>query len=105
MKGIKMTTMNIKVPCCDSIRSCKVTAIYIQDIVSGKIIDKIEAIRCYRLDYTPEITIEYDPDKHIVYKLYVSNRGNPYITIYHTPPSITEQQTRKIILETHGLTR
>jgi 6-phosphogluconolactonase (cycloisomerase 2 family) len=98
-----MITMNIKMPCCDSIRSCRTTAIYIQDIKTNEIIDTIEAIRCYRLGYTPEITIEIDPKKHLVYYLYVSNRGNPHITIYHLPPSITEQQARKIILETHGL--
>jgi hypothetical protein len=98
-----MATMQIKVPCCDSVRSCKVTAIYIQDIVSGEIISKIEALRCHRIGYTPEITIEFNPHKHIIYYLYVTNRGNPHIKFYHIPTLVTEQQARKIVLETHGL--
>ena len=98
-----MTLMSIKVPCCDSIRTCKATAIYIQDITNNEITGKIEALRCYRIGYTPEITIEFNPHKHAVYYLYVSNRGNPYIKFYHIPPLVTEQQARKIILETHGL--
>jgi hypothetical protein len=98
-----MATMNIKVPCCDSVRSCKATAIYVQDIVSSEIINKIEALRCYRLGYTPEISIEFDPHKHIVYYLYVSNRGNAHIIIYHIPPSLNERKAREIVLKTHGL--
>jgi len=100
-----MTTIQIKMPCCNSIRSCKMTAIYILDVLDGKIVNEIKALRCYKLGYTPEITIEFNPHKHIVYYLYVSNRGNPYIKFYHIPPIITEQQARKIILETHGLIR
>jgi hypothetical protein len=99
-----MATMHIKVPCCDSRRSCANTAIYIQDITNNEITDKIEAIRCYRLGYTPEITIEFDPHKHIVYYLYISNKGNPHISIYHIPPTITKQQAHEIILKAHGLT-
>jgi hypothetical protein len=95
--------MHIKVPCCDSVRSCKQTAIYIQDVVSGEIIDRIEAIRCYRLGYTPEITIEFDPEKTLVYYLYVSNRGNPHISLLHIPPRISETKAREIILKTHNL--
>jgi 6-phosphogluconolactonase (cycloisomerase 2 family) len=100
-----MATMQIKVPCCNSIRTCKATAIYIQDITNNEIINKIDAIRCYKLGYTPEITIEFDPDRNIVYYLYVSNRGNPHISIYHIPPSLNERKAREIILETHGLIR
>ena len=100
-----MATMQIEVPCCNSIRTCKATAIYIQDITNNEIIDKIDAIRCYKLGYTPEITIEFNPHKHIVYYLYISNRGNPYIKFYHIPTSMTEQQARKIVLETHCLIR
>jgi hypothetical protein len=98
-----MASMQIKVPCCDSVRSCKVTAIYVQDIVSGEIISKIEALRCYKLGYTPEITIEYEPNQHIIYYIYISNRGNPHISIYHIPPSLNERKAREIIIKTHGL--
>jgi hypothetical protein len=79
------------------------TAIYIQDIIDGEIVNKIEALRCYKLGYTPEITIEFDMHKHIVYYLYISNRGNPHISIYHIPTTITKQQAHEIILKTHGL--
>jgi hypothetical protein len=99
-----MVVMNIKVPCCNSRRSCRTTAIYVQDIANDEIVHKVEALRCYKLGYTPEITIEFDPSRNIVYYIYVSNRGNPHITIYHIPPTITEQQAREIILKTHGLT-
>jgi hypothetical protein len=98
-----MAIMKISVPCCDSVRSCKMTAIYIQDIIDGEIVNKIEALRCYKLGYTPEITIEYETDRHLVYYLYVSNRGNAHITIYHIPPKLDERKAREIILKTHGL--
>jgi 6-phosphogluconolactonase (cycloisomerase 2 family) len=100
-----MAIMQIKIPCCDSIRSCKQTAIYIHDTTNNEIVNKIEAIRCYKLGYTPEISIEFDPHKHIVYYLYISNRGNAQITIYHIPPNINQKKAREIIFKTHGLTR
>jgi hypothetical protein len=99
-----MTIMTIKIPCCDSIRSCKVTAIYVQDTTNSEIISRIDAIRCYKLGYTPEITIEFDENKHLVYYLYISNRGNPHVKIYHIPPKLDERKAREIILKTHGLT-
>jgi hypothetical protein len=99
-----MAIMQIKIPCCDSIRTCKLTAVYIHDIVKDEIVDTIKAIRCYKLGYTPEITIEYETDRHLIYYLYVSNRGNPHISIYHIPPTITKQQAHEIILKTHSLT-
>jgi hypothetical protein len=100
-----MAIMQIKIPCCDSIRTCKLTAVYIHDIVKDEIIDTIQAIRCYRLEYTPEITIEYETDRHLIYYLYVSNRGNPQIKFYHIPPPMTEQQARNYALKTHNLIR
>jgi len=100
-----MAKMKIRIPCCDSVRSCRQKAIYIQDKITGEIEAIIEAIRCYKLGYTPEITIEFDENKHLVYYLYVTNRRNPHIVFYNIPAFLTETEARKIVLETHFLTR
>jgi hypothetical protein len=93
----------LKVPCCDSVRSCTVTAVYVHDIMSGEIVQRIDAVRCYRLRYTPKVVVEFDPHRHIIYYLYVSSRGNPYISFYHIPPNLTETDAREFVLRAHGL--
>ena len=98
-----METMKLKTPCCDSIRSCNVKALYIRDIITMQVVRRIGAVRCYRLGYTPEVEIEFDPQRHLIYYFYVSNRGNPWITFRHIPPGLTEAEARKLVLEAHGL--
>lgn len=95
--------MRLKVPCCDSRRSCAVTAIYVHDVTEGNVIRRIDAVRCYMLGYTPQVEIEYDPQRHLIYYFYVSNRGNPHITFYHIPPSFDELSAREFVLKAHGL--
>jgi len=98
-----MTTMRMRIkrPCCNSIRTCNVTAVYIYDIVEDVEADRIEAIRCYRLG-EHYVDIEYDPERHLIYYFYVSNRGNPYISFYHIPPQLGEEEARRIVLAHHG---
>jgi hypothetical protein len=68
-----------------------------------EVVRRISAVRCYRLGYTPEVEIEFDPQRHIIYYFYVSNRGNPWISFYHIPPNLTETEARQLVLEAHGL--
>jgi len=98
-----MATMKIRRPCCSSIRSCGVTAVYVLDVANNEIVERISAIRCYRYGYNHYVDIEYDPERHLIYYLYVSNRGNPWIEFYHIPPSMTEEEARQIVLYHHNL--
>ena len=98
-----MAVMIIPKPCCDSIRSCSVKAVYVLDLNTEAIIERINAVRCYRLGFTPTVQIKYDPQHHLVYYMYISNRGNPHVNFYHIPPSLTESQAYELVLRVHGL--
>jgi len=98
-----MAILRLRVPCCNSIRSCNVTAVYIRDVETMEVVRRIGAVRCYRLGYTPQVVVEYDPERHLIYYFYVSNRGNPWISFYHIPPSLDEPAARRLVLEAHGL--
>jgi hypothetical protein len=98
-----MPVMRLRRPCCDSVRSCAVTAIYVHDVVTGNVVRRVDAVRCYRLGYIPGVAIEYDPQRHLIYYLYISNRGNPWIKFYHIPPSLDESSAREFVLKAHGL--
>jgi uncharacterized protein YigE (DUF2233 family) len=95
-------TLRLRVPCCDSIRSCNVTAIYIRDINTMEVVRRISAVRCYRLGYNPHVVVEFDPQRHTIYYFYVSNRGNPWISFHHIPPQLSEEEARRIVLAHHG---
>jgi hypothetical protein len=79
-----------------------VTAVYIYDIITNSVIDRIGAIRCYRLG-EHYVDIEYDPERHLIYYFYLSNRGNPWISFYYIPPNLTETEAHRLVLEAHGL--
>jgi len=98
-----MAILRLRVPCCNSIRSCNVTAVYIRDVETMEVVRRIGAVRCYRLGYNPYVTVEFDPQRHIIYYFYVSNRGNPYIRFHHIPPNLTETEAREFVLKAHGL--
>jgi hypothetical protein len=55
------------------------------------------------LGYIPQVVVEFDPQRHIIYYLYISNRGNPWIKFYHIPPSLDESSAREFVLKAHGL--
>ena len=98
-----MAVMIVPKPCCNSIRSCSVEAVYVLDINTENIIYKVKAERCYKLGFRPTAQIKYDPQHHLIYYLYVSNRGNPHIKFYHIPSTISELQARELVLRAHGL--
>jgi hypothetical protein len=75
--------------------------VYVRDVVSDKIVDVIKAVRCYRVGYL-YVDVEYDPQRHIIYYFYISNRGNPHIVFYHIPPQLTESEARQRVLAYHG---
>jgi len=75
-------TIEIKAPCCSSIRECHVRTKYVISLEDEKIVKAIDAVRCYRGEER-EYTIETNKPIAIV-EYYRSNRGVHYLDVEYS---------------------
>ncbi len=80
--------IEVKAPCCSSVRECNVRRIVIVDISAQKVLKELEAVRCHRGESrTYKINVS---GRTVVAEVYRSNRGKWYVTILWKPDSMDE---------------
>jgi len=91
----------IDAPCCNSVRTCNATKIYIVEASEKpKILYVISAVRCNR-GIRKRYSIKLD--NIIVAHYYVSSRGNQYITILWKPGHVDDQRAEQMVRRVLGL--
>ena len=95
-----MRELEVKIICCNSIRSCRDYYTGVIDI-NTKQMRRFNATRCYRgEERTLKIT---EPDRYIIFHNKVSNKGIHHIQIVHKPSFMSEEEALRIIREVIGL--
>ena len=93
--------IELRKPCCSSVRECAVRFHAVIRLSDAKVVETIDAVRCYRLKIVPTYKVKVD-NNTIVVEHYVSNRGNIYIDILYKPDKISEEDARKVALQALG---
>ena len=94
-------TLEIESPCCASVRECWVRYKIVYSISQRKILQTINAVRCYRgyqKRYILELT-DIEKDDMIIAEIYRSNRGRRYIYIEYKPQFMSVEHAERIIRE------